>query len=253
MGLRLSDVTCLLNDALRQTRRDGQAQERELAALSSLAQPSRIIELLRSLHSNRDAAAACAEQSYLHPLGFYKLMLIDAAPLFELRVHVWWPSSRPGVDHVHNHRFSFVSTVVCGGYDMQVFQVDPAGEEMAEYREVASPDTGWRLESVGRARLASPDTGWRLEPVGRARLGLLTSAKLRQGSSYALSAEALHRVSVPPGTLCVTLLLRTAIADSTTQVFAEPGHVVSTAIPKMSLSSDDYRAHLEALLDELAG
>ena len=236
MGLRLSDVTCLLNDALRQTRRDGQAQERELAALSSLAQPSRIIELLRSLHSNRDAAAACAEQSYLHPLGFYKLMLIDAAPLFELRVHVWWPSSRPGVDHVHNHRFSFVSTVVCGGYDMQVFQVDPAGEEMAEYREVASPDTGWRLE-----------------PVGRARLGLLTSAKLRQGSSYALSAEALHRVSVPPGTLCVTLLLRTARADSTTQVFAEPGHVVPTAIPKMSLSSDDYRAHLEALLDELAG
>ena len=57
----------------------------------------------------------------------------------------------------------------------------------------------------------------------------------------------------PPGTLCVTLLLRTAMADSTTQVFAEPGHIVSTAIPKMSLSSDDYHAHLEALLDESAG
>jgi hypothetical protein len=164
-------------------------------------------------------------------------MLVNAAPLFELRLHVWWPDSNPGVDHVHNHRFAFASAVVRGSYNMQVYQVDPAGAPALEYREMVSPQGGWRLT-----------------PAGTARIGLLTSVNLEPGTSYALASDALHRVAVAPGALCITLLLRTALAPrQSTRVFAKPGHGVPTMIPIMAMSSDDYRKHLKALLSELAG
>ena len=104
-----------LQDILGQARLDGPDKKAALETTSALAQSSRLVELLQSLHGDLQAAATCAQQSYLHPLGFHRLMLIDASPLFELRCHVWWPDASPGVDHVHNHRFAFISAVVRGG------------------------------------------------------------------------------------------------------------------------------------------
>jgi hypothetical protein len=185
--------------------------------------------------NDADAAEKCARHSYLHPLGFHKLMLINAAPAFELRLHVWWPDAPPGVDHIHNHRFAFASAVVRGGYNMRIFQTDPAGQPMYEYHENVSPDGGWQLT-----------------PVGPARLGLLTSVNLEPGASYALAANALHRVDVAPGDLCVTLLLRTECATGlATRVFAEPGQAVAASIPIKETSTEDYREQLDALLGEL--
>lgn len=234
-GMELSDVCVQLRGILDHPDSGSGGQEAVLEAMSALAQPPRFAELLRSLLASRPASAACADWSYLHPLGFLKLMLIKATPQFELRVHTWWSSRSPGLEHVHNHRFAFVSTVVLGGYDMQIFTVDETGIPMNEYEE--------------RARL---DAGWRLEPVGLAHLRILTTARLRQGSSYTLAPEALHRVIVPPGALCATLVLHTATAGPrATRVFAEQGHPVPAAAPRNSLSHDDYRCQLQALLDEL--
>lgn len=208
-----------------------------LEATSSLAQPPHLGELLRSLHDDEQATTRCASQSYLHPLGFHKLLLIDASPLFELSLHVWWPDSNPGPEHVHTHRFPFASAVVRGGYNMRVYQFDPGGAPMHEYRE--------RVNRQG---------GWQLTPVGTARLRQMTSLNLEPGSSYALTADALHRVAVAQGRLCVTLLLRTALTSwPPTKVFARPGQGVPARFPIRAMSSDDYRRQLEGLLSELTG
>jgi hypothetical protein len=233
----LDGIIGSLHDALKRAQLDEGGHDAALEAASSLARPPHLAELLRLLRDDVEAVAACASQSYLHPLGFFKIMLVNASPLFELRLHVWWPGSSPGVDHVHNHRFAFTSTAVRGGYTMQVFQTDPAGSPVHEYREMVRPQGGWQLT-----------------PVGSAGLRLLTSVKLEPGASYALTAQALHRVAVIPGTLCITLLLRTALAPgSTTRVFAKPGHGVPAMIPVTRMSGDDYRQQLEALLSELTG
>lgn len=236
MGLGLDDATQFLHAALDKGGPGEDSGQAALEVMSSLADPSHLSELLKSVHANSNVAADCAGKSYLHPLGFHKLMLVNASPLFELRIHAWRPMYTMGVDHIHNHRFGFVSSVIRGGYDMQIFQAGNNGTPMHEYREVADPRSGWHLEQWGSAQLQ-----------------LLTSVRLRQGTSYALAAETLHQVTVPEGTHCVTLLLRTTATSSTTRVFVKPGQEVQTLIPIVFMSQEEYRRQLELVLDELTG
>jgi hypothetical protein len=148
MGQTYSGAAAVLHDALKQPQCGSEPPAALLEILSAMARPDDLAELLLSLSKDDKAIAACAARSFRHPLGFSKLTLIDALPLFNLRVHVWWPGDEGGVDHVHNHRFSFVSAVVCGSYDMQLFERDPAGSPVVEYRENVSPELGWRLDQA---------------------------------------------------------------------------------------------------------
>jgi len=236
MRLGLEVVTGSLYDALERAQVAGRSHSAAaLESTSSLAHSPHLTQLLRSLIDDTEAAERCANWSYLHPLGFHKLMLVNAAPLFDLRLHVWWPDSQPGVDHIHNHRFALASAIVRGGYNMQLFQADPDGAPMMEYREMISPDGGWNLT-----------------PVGPAGLRQLTSVNLGPGASYGLATSALHRVDVVPGSLCVTLVLRTThAADLATRVFARPGQAVSRSIPAREMSRNSYRRQLAALVGEL--
>jgi hypothetical protein len=236
MILGLDGVADSLYNAAHGAELDGEKHHAAIAKTTELARPSHLVEMLRLLRDSRQAAAGCARQSYRHPLGFHALMLIDGTPEFDLRLHAWWPARQPGADHVHDHRFAFASTIVRGGYEMQIFRPDPVGTPMLEYSE------------SGGAR-----EGWELRPVGPARLSLLTTLTLETGSSYALRADTLHRVSVPPGRLCVTLLLRTALNATrpTTRVFARPGDKVAALAPLRTMTSNEYRWHLGALIREL--
>lgn len=235
MGLGYGGVIDSLHDDLGRALLQAGTQKAALETTSWLGRSRLLTKLLGSLHENPAAAAACARESYQHPLGFFKLMLINAAPLFELRAHVWWPDSTPGVDHIHNHRFAFASAIVRGSYDMQTFRVDRAGTPVMEYREMVSAESGWRLQAVGPA--------W---------LRVLTSATVAEGTGYALTPGVLHRIRVPTGSPCVSLLLRTTMAGATTRVFASPGDEVPRRIPLKALSGDDYRRQLAALLRLLA-
>jgi hypothetical protein len=239
MDLTLDTVSSLLHDVTTRSGAHDQAPEAALGTVSTLAQPGLLADLLRSLRAHPGAVATCAAKSYRHPLGFERIALIDAEPEFMLRAHVWWPRNGAGPGHVHNHRFGFASAVVRGGYDMQLFHRDQAGMPMIEYRE----------QSAGGVGIAA----WHLDALRPARLRLLSGASLQQGSGYALAANALHRVTVRPGTLCVTLFLETAVVRPVTQVFAEPGTQVRAATREHVLTSDNYRRRLDAVLDALAG
>jgi hypothetical protein len=231
MGQTYSGAAAILHDALKQPPRGGQPSADLLEILSAMARPDDLAELLLSLGKDDKVIDACAERSFRHPLGFSKLTLIDALPLFNLRVHVWWPGDEGGVDHVHNHRFSFVSGVVGGSYDMQLYEQDPAGFPVIEYRENVSPELGWRLDYVATTRI---------RPI--------TTIRLQPGTSYKLPAETLHRVTVQQAVPCVTLFLQTTISRSTTQVFIKPGEPIPSQIAKQPYSGDDYRRQLESIL-----
>lgn len=234
MNLEPNGVTRLLRDVISHSKPGQEVEQASLEAMSSLSDPACLAELLHSIHTSPRRIIECAARSYLHPLGFRRLVLISESPLFELRIHAWPPSDLPSVDHVHNHRFAFVSSVLCGGYDMLLFQADDAGTPMLEYREAAHPGTGWHLEQQGT-------TGLRL----------LTNVRLRPGASYALAPGALHRVAVPPATRCVTLLLSTIATGATTRVFVQQGQDVRTVIPVRAMSHEEYRCELASVLDEL--
>jgi hypothetical protein len=203
MGKAYSDAATVLHDILSQPSCGPQPPAQLLEIVSAMAQPHELTELLLlSLSEDNEAIAARAERSFRHPLGFSKLSLIDALPLFQLRVHVWWPGNGTSVDHIHNHRFSFVSSVVYGTYEMQMYEYDRTGLPMAEYREEVTRELGWRLQYVSTTRIRS-----------------LTTSRLQQGTSYVLPAETLHRVTVMRAVPCITLFLQTMNSTSTTKVF----------------------------------
>lgn len=211
-----------------------------VAMVSRLAHSGRIIEFLCAIRDNPALVKHCAPMSYDHPLGFEKIMLIDAQPRFLLRIHAWRPGGEVGVEHVHNHRFMMATTVLRGCYDLQVFQPCALGTPMVEYRETTGPD--------GRS--------WRLDTVGTRHLRVLTSARVSQGGGYALTADALHRVTVPSGTLCITLFLA-ALASAgiapQTRVFAPSGNDASTQPRMKPLSRDEYRRRLDKITEDLTG
>jgi hypothetical protein len=231
MGQTYSGAAAVLHDALKQPPCGSQPSADLLGIVSAMARPGDLAELLLSLNKDDKAIADCAERSFRHPLGFSKLTLIDALPLFNLRVHVWWPGDEGGVDHVHNHRFSFVSSVVCGSYDMQLYQRDRTGSPVIEYRENVSPERGWRLDHVAATRI---------RPI--------TTIRIHPGTSYKLPAETLHRVTVQRAVPCATLFLQTTISRSTTQVFIKPGEPIPSQTPKEPYSGDDYRRQLESIM-----
>jgi hypothetical protein len=211
----------------------GEATQRAaLEAVSGLGTPGRIVPVLRSLHDDPRSAAARAVQSYRHPLGFDKLELIDAAPRFMLRLHIWWPTHPRGTEDVHNHRYAPASAILHGGYEMRIFQPAGHGAAMAEFRE----------EYTGH------EAGWRLDPAGEGTLALIAVSKLTSGDSYALAADTLHRVAIAPEAACVTLFLETAPIRSTTQIFTEVGNPPRPVTPKLPLSPEDYSQVLARVL-----
>jgi hypothetical protein len=235
MDATYADAARMLRDALDEAKVSDIGSGAVLEVLSVLGQPSQLAELAKCVSADPDATAACAARSYRHPLGFDKIMLVECNPIFTLRLHVWWPASVPSVDHVHNHRFDFMSLVVQGGYEMEVFEVGNTGNPVAEYREELHDEEGSRLQHIGKANLRP-----------------LTTVRLKQGASYALNAEALHRVSVRPGTFCMTLFLQTAPWKSATRVFADPSERILATNPKKVLSPESYRRELKAVISELS-
>jgi hypothetical protein len=144
-----------------------------------------------------------------------------------------------GASPVRRYRHEMATTVLRGQYQMQLFRRAESGIAMIEYRQRSSADA----------------REWYLDSEGVTHLQLVTTAKIIEGGGYTLTADALHRVVVPPNAICLTMLLA-VIADSgmpeQTRVFAAPGASAPTLIRAPALTSDDYRRLLDAVAMEVA-
>lgn len=90
-----------------------------------------IKQLLLDIVQNDELLEKIAARSYLHSLGFYKIVLVDSVKDLngkketkcQLRFHVWQPNSDsvPIVESLHEHSFDFISTVLCGNLENQSF------------------------------------------------------------------------------------------------------------------------------------
>jgi hypothetical protein len=233
-----SEASTIINSVFGLAPAGDESPDSAVAVVSRLAYSGRIIEFLCAIRDNPALVKHCAPMSYRHPLGFEKIVLMDAQPQFLLRMHAWRPGGEPGVEHIHNHRFMMATAVLRGYYNLQVFQPCRSGTPMVEYRETTGTD--------GRS--------WCLDTVGIRNLQLLTSARVSHGGGYALAADALHRVTVPNGTLCITLFLAalasTGVAPQT-RIFSAPGNDVPAQTQVKPLSGDEYRRWLDKITEDL--
>ncbi|MGQ0777082.1 MAG: hypothetical protein ACT4NY_22150 [Pseudonocardiales bacterium] len=204
---------------------------------AEFSESTRFAEVLREVLADQDfLACEVTPRSYRHALGFDKFVLVSQQPLFQVRLHVWSPDHRYGVEHVHNHRFSFVSTVLTGELDVEIHRLDTSRRDMVRFDEFSDPGSlAWRLHEVG--------------PVGTK---LELAMTLSTGSSYYLDSDVLHRVAAAPGKLISTLFIETAATRASTTVLIPD---VTVPPPKVQgrtpISTEDCRAGLERLANAL--
>jgi endonuclease/exonuclease/phosphatase family metal-dependent hydrolase len=238
LSMDLSEAASMLAGAFNPSADKGDDLQAAARVLAQLARRSQLLKIINTIRDDAAIVQHCAAMSGRHPLGHDKITLIDAEASWRLRLHAWWPSRIPGVEHVHHHRFNFSTIMVRGHYQMQTFQRASSGTEMIEYHQRSDTRAG----------------EWYLASAGVAHLQLRAATEITEGVGYSLDADALHRVLVPPDTLCLTLFLAiiaNADLSSETRVFALPNETAPAVIKSQTLSADDYRRRLDAIAVEL--
>jgi hypothetical protein len=98
-----------------------------------------IISVLKEILLNDELANKIASRSYSHTLGFDKIVLVDLSkdigtllPKVQLRLHIWEPDndSVPIVESLHEHSFDFISHVLTGKLENQIFKIEDLTDDL---------------------------------------------------------------------------------------------------------------------------
>jgi hypothetical protein len=116
-------------------RKDRSARQEALTASAlNYSRHEVLQEVVYAVCANDRLIEICAQNSESHPLGFDKFVLLTS-PLYELRLHIWWPDATRGRGDIHNHRFSFASAVVTGMIEVSSYRLGTPGRKMTHLVE----------------------------------------------------------------------------------------------------------------------
>jgi hypothetical protein len=196
-------------------------------------------EIVREVLNNRQALGDIATRSYSHSNGFDKITLIsNGKPEFKLRLHIRWPPGRSGqnIELIHNHRWLFRSTTLCGSAQVETFTEKDGGEPMCRHEYFPRHDAleKYDLKFVGRSRLASD-----------------LMVKLTPGSTYSMGPDLFHGVLWDADLVSMTMFVRWESVRSTASVFSRSLIEDEQILLVPSFSPDQLRSKLESVLREL--
>lgn len=127
----------------------------------------------------KDALDGVISKSYYHKNGFDKVVLFEGKN-FKVRVHNFHPSTTSkAMEHVHDHRWAFASTILRGSFESEFFAETPSGDEgLISYRYFSDKSKG----------------SFSVQRLGNARLARISTVKYEQGDTYLLGTDELHRI-----------------------------------------------------------
>ena len=228
----LPDQITSFDSDLRQILTTSSILNRE-ASLTSFAlkcsQRSLVRRLVESVCSDDRLMASCAQRSVRHPLGFDKFVL-HATDAYQLRLHIWWPEDAHGTEHIHNHRFSFVSGIILGRIQLASYRSMRSGVSYARYREKRHPSGSM----------------YEYHPYGQARVGLANLQTLCAGTAYYLDSGELHRVYAADDGLSATLFIRFSQARKSTDVLVDAGGELPTTGTRANMNVREAKQRLES-------
>jgi hypothetical protein len=167
-----------------------------LALVRSIGRPSCVLSLLEEVMRDRSLIREIAGRSYRHVNHFDKIVLIDSdnEQSYRLTLHLWNPpysETELQDELIHDHRFSFWSTVLTGDLVSENFNRSEKGNVYRQYRYIPEVVTHNFYEFVGEAMLA------KTQPSQRTA-----------GETYYLWYESIHRVILPQTSRVCTMVLR---------------------------------------------
>lgn len=218
---------------------------REIARLYRLIEPSEkmgeldleevtkpLEKLLFSLIADRSKLHEIAEQSYIHDLGFIKLVL-STSP--ELRLHFWNDSPRLRQTNIHNHTADFGSYVLYGKLRQELFR-------QSKVQLGALPDL-FQVFRCGSTKRNS----YKMNQLGSGYLERTSDEEIMGPRSYYLTNDFLHRVTSQVET--VTLLAQGPRKRNYTNVWSKSEWPDSVQVKKLKPELVSYLS--KKLLEEL--
>lgn len=188
---------------------------------------------LHSLLADPGRLARCANVSYLHGNGFYKIVLAQNE-IFKLRLHIWLPNV-DAAENVHEHRWHFASTVLAGTLHSEIYAEDvtPSALEYDEYLYLAKDG-------------ASPSSR---TYIGKTRLGCVSTSVRRVGEYYSMSPNTLHRVVSIEGGLTATLMCQGPAARRSNRLLTRPCEVPD--VMQRYMNAADLSLVIRRLLNQI--
>lgn len=134
--------------------------------------------------------------SHAHENGFQKIGLFKSQTGLQIRLHVWYSDSARDVSSIHNHRWDFVSAVLCGSLFARNYQETTVDGAQEFIRRTLS-------DAIAGEQKVTQDTGV---------CGLMTHSEyeVSSGGVHALSADVPHLAYPVPGTDVTATIVVTA-------------------------------------------
>ncbi|MEL6439188.1 MAG: hypothetical protein AAFQ80_08060 [Cyanobacteria bacterium J06621_8] len=152
----------------------------------------KVIKLFDKLLKDKLFIEGVAHNSFIHPNGFYKIVIAEGNQGERLRIHFWSEkekTSRNKCD-IHDHFWSFTSLVLFGNIYSEIFEPTKASN--------ADDYTHFKLRDL-------TDQSYELEKMELVQLLCTERNTLSQGDIYSLSDSQLHRVECPCDTATFVL------------------------------------------------
>ena len=216
-------------------------------ALKFLLAHFELKELIGSaLHPDcRDQIAA---QSYHHPNGFTKIVLLAFNPSetpFELRLHDWNPNDADApaeiapssAEWIHDHGWSFASYIASGALAFEEFEPSINGEmEFHEFQYVR-PGSEVKYLTI---------------PVGITRLQCTRRGIHRKHDVYFFRQGRFHRTWPLGSDPTVSLLMQGPARANSGRIFRDPRQTENPIRPaQRSLSASELEVSISRVLDRL--
>jgi isopentenyl-diphosphate delta-isomerase len=164
-------------------------------------------QIINDIVNNEDLLEVIASNSYEHYNGFDKIVLLENEN-FKIRLHSWDSNLFDKIidENIHNHRWDFVTTIICGGYDLKMFQVVENGGEKYHQYLYNPPNNNEYYE---------------MKYIGTNNLREVLSTHLQPKNYYLISKDLFHKVTPALGIYTVSLMVHGKNFNQDVYVFSK--------------------------------
>lgn len=167
--------------------------------------PVQIYALVQQIIRSPQLLAEVSARSYQHGNGFLKVVLLDRG--YKLRLHVWF-AGQSCEENIHDHRWSFASTILIGTLRSEVWQ------------DVSSSENHPQTLSLQEYRYHAATQH---HPACKTHIGLCHLQKKIQihqisGQAYVMPEEQLHRITHHGEQLVATMVCTAPTGQGTTRL-----------------------------------
>lgn len=156
--------------------------------------PVQVYALIQQILRDPKLLAEVSARSYQHGNGFLKVVLIDRG--YKLRLHIW-QAGQPCEENIHDHRWSFASTILMGELHSEIWRDVPADQAA----DLITPEYVYHAATASSAAYK--------QDIGMARLTRAAHVAHRAGQAYVMPELRLHRI-LNAGTATVATMMCTA-------------------------------------------